>query len=782
MIPTELNDAAFIVVQLEPAEHEDIKALRDALRHFAVFDETASAPVRAQAQQAATCLSQILLGATDDPAALLAQASVAIDAAIKVCEQESRYEPRITQADLIAITMDPRDAIANATETMATEARNARALADDMDAPPAATPHRRTPAAGTKTTARATSTTPVSTRRRTPASVARKTPPAPVAVIVEHPVALDGGTIPDDADLSLLSDFIAESRESTAGAEAALLELEGNPEDIEAVNTVFRAFHTVKGTAAFMGLDRLAEFAHHAESLLSRVRDRELPYTQAVASMALRGNDVLSQFLDAIEISLHDKLSIALPTDYADLMHDLLNVDAVLAGIETRSTPTSAPTDEPSIQETPVATARVAAIGDPGDSDAPRPTATRTTTKSEADLSVRVRTDRLDRLIDMVGELVIAQSMIAADPAVTALGQHDLVKKVSQAGKIMRELQDLSMSMRMVPLKSTFQKLTRLVRDVALKAGKVVEFVTDGEDTELDRNMVDAIADPLVHMVRNAVDHGVEGPADRVAANKPRTGRVKLAAFQQGGSVIVELRDDGRGLNRDRILAKALEKGLISPNHSLTDSEINALIFAPGFSTAEQITDISGRGVGMDVVRRNIESIRGRIDIQSVLGQGTVFQIRLPLTLAVTDGMLVRVGDERYIVPLTSISLSFRPEPGMLSTIPPRGEVVMLRGEVLQVVRLHQLFNIQDAVTNPSDAILMIVGDGEHRIALLVDQLLGQQQVVAKALGDGVGEIPGVSGGAILSDGRVGLIIDVARMTSLVRTADARPRSLSQAA
>jgi two-component system chemotaxis sensor kinase CheA len=534
---------------------------------------------------------------------------------------------------------------------------------------------------------------------------------------------------------------------------------------------VFRAFHTVKGTAAFMGLDRLAEFAHHAESLLSRVRDRELPYTQPVANLSLRSNDVLGEFLEAVEKSVHSREPIALPTDYAELMHDLLNVDAFLAGIHTpvpKAAPTAAAPSAVATSSTPalVRTAEPARA---------------VSAKSEADLSVRVRTDRLDRLIDMVGELVIAQSMIAADPAVTAVGQHDLVKKVSHAGKIMRELQDLSMSMRMVPLKSTFQKLTRLVRDVALKAGKVVEFVTDGEETELDRNMVDAIADPLVHMVRNAVDHGVEGPADRELAGKPRTGRVKLAAFQQGGSVIVELRDDGRGLNRDRILAKAIDKGLIAPGQSLTDSEINALIFAPGFSTAEQVTDISGRGVGMDVVRRNIESIRGRIDIQSVLGQGTIFQIRLPLTLAVTDGMLVRVGDERYIVPLTSISLSFRPEPDMLSSIPPRGEVVMLRGEVLQVVRLHQMFGIPDAVTNPSEAILMIVGEGEHRVALLVDQLLGQQQVVAKALGDGVGEIPGISGGAILSDGRVGLIIDIARMTSLARVGD-KPRGLSHAA
>lgn len=748
MIPAELNDAAFIVVQLEPSEHEDIKALRDTLRHFAVFDATATTPVRAHAQQAATFLNLILLAAPGDPAVLLTQASDAIDAAIKACEAASRQEPRITKTDLIAITHDPGDA---------------DALSADMGTPAPAKVARRTP-------------------KRTPTIVAPKVVAVaePVADIIVHPVAVDGGMVPDDADLSLLGDFIAESRDSMAGAEAALLELEANPEDIEAINTVFRAFHTVKGTAAFMGLDKLADFAHHAESLLSRVRDRELPYTQAVANLSLRSNDVLGEFLEAVEKSVQTSESIVLPSDYNPLMHDLLNVDAVLAGLDTRLV--SVVTAPVAIVSAVADAAPVATRTEPEVVTAPRAQAARAAVKNESDLSVRVRTDRLDRLIDMVGELVIAQSMIAADPAVTAIGQHDLVKKVSQAGKIMRELQDLSMSMRMVPMKSTFQKLTRLVRDVALKAGKIVELVTDGEETELDRNMVDAIADPLVHMVRNAVDHGVEGPEDRERAGKPRAGRVKLAAFQQGGSVIVELRDDGRGLNRDRILAKAIEKGLVSPNHALTDSEINALIFAPGFSTAETITDISGRGVGMDVVRRNIESIRGRIDIQSVLGQGTVFQIRLPLTLAVTDGMLVRVGDERYIVPLTSISLSFRPEPDMLSTIPPNAEIVMLRGEVMPVLRLHQMFNIPAAVTNPSEAILMIVGDGEYRVALLVDQLLGQQQVVAKALGDGVGEIPGISGGAILSDGRVGLIIDVARMTSLARNGDARPRALSCAA
>jgi two-component system chemotaxis sensor kinase CheA len=389
---------------------------------------------------------------------------------------------------------------------------------------------------------------------------------------------------------------------------------------------------------------------------------------------------------------------------------------------------------------------------------------------------VRVRTDRLDRLIDMVGELVIAQSMIAGDESLAAVaGQHhELTKKISHAGKIVRELQDLSMSMRMVPLKTTFQKLTRLVRDVTAKLGKDVEFLTEGEDTEIDRNMVDVIGDPLVHMVRNALDHGVESPDDRVKAGKPRQGRVRLSAYQAGGSVIVELQDDGRGLHREKIARKAIEKGLIESDKGMTDGEVFALIFAPGFSTADKLTDVSGRGVGMDVVKRNIESVRGRVEIESTPGQGTTFYVRLPLTLAVTDGMLVRVGEERYIVPTTNIHMSFRPEPAMLQTVGGRGEVVMLRGEVMPVVRLHRLFDVPGAEQDPTRALLMIVGDGrQRRSALLVDELLAQHQVVAKSLGDGVGAVAGVAGGAILGDGRVGLILDVSDIVALAQSGEA---------
>lgn len=555
--------------------------------------------------------------------------------------------------------------------------------------------------------------------------------------------------LPDDADRDLLPDFITESNECVVNSEVALLQLEDSPDDEEAVNTVFRAFHTVKGTSAFLGLARIAAFAHEAESLLSRVRDKEIAYTKGCADLSLRSADMLRALLCSVETALNGDGRLPIPDGYHDLLDALAAYD---------------PAKHANGVVVVAATAPAATTSAAGN---------KARVESNADATIRVRTDRLDRLIDMVGELVIAQSMIAGDDLFGAGKQHDLLRKVTHAGKIVRELQDLSMSMRMVPLRATFQKLTRVVRDTASKAGKTVQFVTEGDDVEIDRNMVDVLGDPLVHMVRNAVDHGVEGPDEREANGKPRLGVVRLHAYHASGNVVVELRDDGRGLHRDKIVKKALEKGLIESDKGMSDSDVFNLIFAPGFSTADQVTDISGRGVGMDVVRRNLEKIRGRIDITSAPGKGTTFAIRLPLTLAVTDGMLVRVGQERFIVPLTHIHMSFRPEPSMLSTIVGHGEVVLLRDELLPIIRLHHLFGVANAVESPLNGLLMIVGDGDRRTALLVDDLLGQQQVVAKTLGDGLGKVPGVSGGAILGDGRVGLILDVTETVALAQGQDA---------
>ncbi len=562
-------------------------------------------------------------------------------------------------------------------------------------------------------------------------------------------------TLAADADTALLTDFVMESREYLDQAEAALLQLEGTPDDAEAINTVFRAFHTIKGSSSFLGLPPVAEFAHHAETLLTRIRSREIPCAGGYANLALTSLDMLKELMSGVQRMLAGE-DAPLPAEYQELLATLMNPEA--AGVGAGDTGGDAGSDDAplALVDSPTANRRTAAERD-------------TRGGQGGDTMVRVRTDRLDRLIEMVGELVIAEAMVGQDPVVLAGGNHELARKVGHAGKIVRELQDLSMGMRMVPLKGPIQKVARLVRDLAQRSGKQVEFHAEGEDTEIDRNLVDIIADPLVHMVRNAVDHGIESPDDRAAAGKPRAGQVRIAAYHAGGNVVVELHDDGRGLARDRILRKAIGQGLVdaAAADAMSDAEVHNLIFAPGFSTAEKVTDVSGRGVGMDVVRRNVESVRGRCDIVSRPGQGTTFSLRLPLTLAITDGMVIRTGQERYIIPTAGIIQSIRPAPGSLITYQGRGEMVNHRETLYPVVRLHRVFGIDGAETDPERALLVIVGDARGHTALLVDDLIGQQQVVAKSLGDAVGQVRGLAGGAILGDGQVGLIIDVAELVTI---------------
>jgi len=601
---------------------------------------------------------------------------------------------------------------------------------------------------------------------------------ADVEPVAEEEMAFN--LLPDDHDPELMAEFITECRDYIQKAEVALLSLETNPDDDEAVNTVFRAFHTIKGTAGFVGIDPVAKVAHHAESLLSRIRDHEIRCTGGYADLSLRSVDALKDLMQALQDALAGDV-VETPEGLEDLLRLLADPEA--AGI----------TGEPSV-DGDLAVPRLGDIlvaeGRAGRADVEATAAgqgerllgealvqsgvasagdvaraLRTQKRLAADdrtaeSSVRVRTDRLDRLINIVGELVIADSMVSQDAVVISGGHLDLVRKVNHTSKIVRELQDLTMSMRMVPLKATFQKMARLVRDLGQKSKKAAEFITEGEETEIDRNMVDILNDPLVHMIRNAMDHGIEPPEEREWLGKPRKGSVWLSAYYQGSNVVVEVRDDGRGLNREKIVEKALARGLIESEKGLSDSAVFTLIFEPGFSTAEQVTDISGRGVGMDVVKRAIDSLRGRIEIASAAGEGTTFKIRLPITLALTDGMLVKVGRERYIIPTLNISMSFRPALGALFTVADRGELVMFRDDLMPIIRLHRLFHVVGAVEDPALGLLVIVDDGRNRCALLVDELLGQQQVVAKSLGGSIGKAPGISGGAILGDGRVGLILD----------------------
>lgn len=586
-------------------------------------------------------------------------------------------------------------------------------------------------------------------------------------------------TLSVDADPEILADYIVESLDHVSASETALLALEAQPDDAEAINTVFRAFHTVKGTSGFLGLGRIQKLAHLAENLLSRARGGEIRMTGRYADVTLETCDTLKTMIEDLR-GVEPGGSLPVPSHLSDLLSRL---DLETGGMSaTDEKPASRHSlgqiliGEGAVTERAVARAlEQQSAGDPRhvgeilvEREGVPPQAivealdkqSRAASARPSDDTIRVNMGRLDSLVNMVGELVIADSMVAQDPRAARAYSPELAKKVAQTGKITRELQDLTLALRMVPLKATFDKMRRIVRDLARKFGKQIEFITEGEDTEVDRNMVEAISDPLVHLIRNAADHGLESAAKRRARGKAESGCVTLSAQHSAGSVVLELRDDGEGLDLDRIVRKATERGLVEAGRSLDDDQACALIFQPGFSTAAEVTDVSGRGVGLDVVKRGIESLRGSVAASSEPGVGTTFTLRLPLTMAITDAMLLEVGAERYLLPTVSIQQSLKPEPSSLTSVAGRGEMVLFRGGMVPIVRLHRLFGVVGAVSDPCDGLLTVVDSHGKRYALFADRLLGQQQVVIKSLGRFLGNVPGISGGGILGDGRVGLILD----------------------
>lgn len=583
--------------------------------------------------------------------------------------------------------------------------------------------------------------------------------------IVEPTEEADQGTSPDstsespleieigiDIDEEIVGEFITESLDHIDHAEQALLLLEENPDDTEAVNTIFRAFHTIKGSSAFLGLSQVEKLAHAAESLLSQVRDQSVVFSSSVADVILQSADTLRELLDGVRRTVAGESS-PVPGAYHQLLEILLDPE-LTERIQT---------------ERPIPTTRT-----PEESPARKEGPEQRTTPAESDESVRIRVHLLDHLVDLVGELVVSQSMLSQEVMETIVEENTNGERVerilNRSNKILRELQDLSTSLRMVPLRPVFNRLARVARDAARKNRKEVQLITSGEETELDRNMVNALADPLIHMVRNAIDHGIESAEERRAHGKPEVGRLTISAYHSGGNVIVKIEDDGKGLDRERILARARERGIIDSEKGLTDAEIHQLVFAPGFSTAREVTAISGRGVGMDVVRRGVEELRGRIDIDSVPGKGTRFEIQLPLTLAITDGILIRVGTERYIIPTTKVQMSYRPSSDAISTMAGKGEMVLVHGNVLPVIRLYRLFGIEPDQTEPSEAILVIIREGARRSALMVDEVLGQQQFVVKAMTGSLTNVEGIAGGAIMGDGTVGLILDPEGLMSIATT------------
>ncbi|HPN82235.1 MAG TPA: Hpt domain-containing protein [Spirochaetota bacterium] len=582
----------------------------------------------------------------------------------------------------------------------------------------------------------------------------------------------EGGVLLQDGDAELLNDFINEASEHLESVESHMLTLESTPEDETSLNAVFRAFHTIKGVAGYLALDQIGYLAHDVENLLDRARKGDLLLKGKSIDALFEAVDMMKQLV----ANVRDAMANGTPLVHEPGLNSIVEMINQVArgGKYVPSKPAAPEAPAPPVETKPQA-ARVQQAQpapevvhnekDHDDGEAQQRTAGDGQFVQVRE-SIKVDADRLDRLIDTIGELVITESMVSQMMRDKYSDAH-MMSNLSQLDKITRQLQEMSTSLRMVPVRATFQKMARLVRDLAKKSGKRIDFIMTGEDTELDKSVVDKIGDPLVHMIRNAVDHGIESGLDRVKSGKPEVGRVELRAFHKGGSIFIEIADDGKGLVREKILAKAIENRLISEGSTLSEKEIFSLIFKPGFSTATVVTDVSGRGIGMDVVRRNIESLRGRIDIQSEPGRGSIFSIRLPLTLAIIDGMMVGVGDERYIIPTLSIVRSLRPEKSDFSSVQGRGEMYSLDGVMIPVFYLNRLFGVENSRESVEDGLLVVVENDGLYTGLVVDELFGQHQIVIKTLGRLLQGIPGISGSTIMTDGHVALILDIAGLVKL---------------
>jgi two-component system chemotaxis sensor kinase CheA len=646
----------------------------------------------------------------------------------------------------------------------------------------------------------------------------------------------------DDAEL--IADFLVEAREHLSLIEGQLLSLERDPSAIEIIHAVFRAFHTIKGLAGFLGFSVMQAVAHEVETLLDLARNEKIKIDTPIVDVVLASADFLLAEMAAIDSVLGGAAS-ADPADNSSLIAKIralaiasqagstaeavpdsptvsaqaAPVPAAAASSEIKldepkkkksaakaktgepkanqpdaasaaptktadavaenpaeetnqeeddffavSSPQQAPASESSLTMAVPAASTQSPVSAPTPAiqptKAPETVRSNDTPKTPDSGSVRVETAKLDYLMDMVGEMVIAQSLIRHSQVLLSSTDSRLIGDLSHLARVTAEVQRATMSMRMVPVAQLFQKIERVIRDLSRKAGKQVVLQTSGIDTEVDKTVAEELSDPLLHMVRNSVDHGVEQPEERIKAGKSPVATIKLAAYHQGGQVVIEITDDGRGLNAEKIRSKAEQKEIITPGVQLTEAEIYQLIFAPGFSTAEKITDVSGRGVGMDVVRRNVEKLRGRIETQSELGNGTTFLLKLPLTLAIIDGLVVEVGNNHYIVPLSVVREIFRPLATTLFSVEGREEMVLVREQLLPIVRLNQRLGVKSRIELPSEGLLVVVESENKMYCMLVDDLLGKQEVVIKSLGETFQDASGFSGCAVLGDGRVGLILD----------------------
>ncbi|MBY0495170.1 MAG: chemotaxis protein CheA [Cyanobacteria bacterium] len=553
------------------------------------------------------------------------------------------------------------------------------------------------------------------------------------------PVIVDDELATFAADPELASMFVADGLEHLGTIEQTILRLEKAPGDLSLVNDLFRPFHTVKGNAGVLGIRSVEAFAHKLETLLDLARSGSHPMGQAEIDVVLSAVDTLTIMVRELPARVAGEPH----TDLAASCQNILaTVDALIAG------GSAAPIESVAVP-------------------APQELEGSMAARIDEDSTIKVNTRKLDALVDMVGELVIAQTILADNPALQRPGDDRLSRQMAQIRRITSDIQRDAMSMRMVPIRRTFQKMARLVRDLSKKFDKPADVTLIGEDTELDRKLIEQLTDPLMHMVRNTVDHGIEPGAERLAAGKPETAQIQLRACHRAGGVVVEIADDGAGLDTERILARAVAQAMVPHGSQMSVAEIHQLIFRPGFSTADRVTEVSGRGVGMDVVRRNIQMLRGRIDIQTVRGRGATFTLHLPLTLAIVDGLVLGVGGDRFVIPTPAVRESLRPTAQQIHTTHGRPSVVQVRDRLIPLLHLGELFSIGNARTAITDGTVVIAEDNGREVALVVDEMLGKREVVIRSLGEMFRGVRGIAGGAILGDGRIGLILDTGGLLAL---------------
>ena len=549
----------------------------------------------------------------------------------------------------------------------------------------------------------------------------------------------------DDEMKEIVESFIVETKELLEKLDNDLVELEKRPEDLEILNAIFRYVHTIKGTSSFIGFEQMSELAHRFEDVLNKLRKGELKVRSDIMDVMLEAHDLLKVLLSKLEKK--DLTPI-------EIENVILKLEKIARGeVINRD------------EEATVEGEKFSTVNDGAD-------VLQKVGSKVIDKTIRIDVERLDELINLVGELVLGRNRLmqiisgVVEKFEGEAATRELIDTVSQIEYLTSELQTVVMRARMLPIARVFNKFPRMVRDLAREMNKKVELLIYGEETEVDKSVIEYIYDPLVHIIRNAIDHGIESPEERIKVGKPEKGKIILKAEHEGNYIVITVEDDGRGIDPDKIRKRAIEKNLITEQEamSISDKDILNFIFIPGFSTASKVTNVSGRGVGLDVVKANIMKLNGIIDLQSTPGVGTKFILKLPLTLAIIQGLLVGVAGEIFIIPLSSVVEVVRVKPDQVHSIKGR-EIIRLRDSILPIVRLEEIFNLKsNDHREKRNFYIVVLGLAEKKIGLVVDALIGQKEVVIKSLGSYLKNVKGIAGATILGDGTVRLIIDVAQV------------------